>query len=583
MTVPSSGRVMVRMPRAHFHSLMASLPARAFFGTGAIRPLFRSAYAAGLTTQHDQPVSQQTEWLLSHGEATERHPWDVAHDMVRGKTKGATQFATGPDVYAEPDLLQPSPVPPAKIRKAAVARVRSAAPVTGPPYRPGDLLIDYYPPAGDKFSPAWHLQKEFANFAGAWKTTTGAGVRIAHLDTGYTKGQDSTPRNFLSAEGTNITDGTSDLTDIDTGEPWNMAGHGTATLALLAGNKVNLQYDATGPVYNGDIGGAPDASIVPVVISRSVIHLYTANVAEGLKYALSAPGGPCQVVSLSHGGLPSTTWAAAVNALYEAGVVVVAASGDSYSATVADIATHFTVYPSAFYRVVTATGVMFDNTPYTSHHLGALQGCWGPDAVMKKALAAYTPNVAWMSFKSAHGWDMDGGGTSASTPQIAAACALWLSKYGDQFPAGWTRVAACRHALFESAKDRGKDLTHIGVGTLDANEMLSQATLAKVQAAYKSQKLPFIQPDKVTSPFIRVLFGLPPPGPGVDEMYDTEAAQILFRSRNKDLVAAFQDDPFGKKKLPPKKAKALRDAMIREPAISETLKNYLKGASKAIK
>ena len=35
---------------------------------------------------------------------------------------------------------------------------------------------------------------------------------------------------------------------------------------------------------------------------------------------------------------------------------------------------------------------------------------------------------------------MDGGGTSSSTPQIAAACALWLKQHGAQFPAGWQRV-----------------------------------------------------------------------------------------------------------------------------------------------
>jgi len=71
-------------------------------------------------------------------------------------------------------------------------------------------------------------------------------------------------------------------------------------------------------------------------------------------------GGPCDVVSLSHGGLPSNAWARAVNDLYDAGIVVVAASGDSFNLKVVDLATHFTVYPSAFHRV------------------GEMQGCWGP-------------------------------------------------------------------------------------------------------------------------------------------------------------------------------------------------------------
>jgi hypothetical protein len=111
--------------------------------------------------------------------------------------------------------------------------------------------------------------------------------------------------------------------------------------------------------------------------------------------------------------------------------------------------------------------------------------------------------------------------------------------------------------------------------------MLSAATLDKVNAAYKAHKLPNIAPDEVSNAFFRVLFGLPPPGPGVDEMYETEAAQLLFRSRNKELVAAFEADPEGEKQLSSKTAKRLRDALIREPAISKTLKTYLKAAAKA--
>lgn len=32
------------------------------------------------------------------------------------------------------------------------------------------------------------------------------------------------------------------------------------------------------------------------------------------------------------------------------------------------------------------------------------------------------------------GFDMTGGGTLTSTPQVAAACALWPQLYGHQFP-----------------------------------------------------------------------------------------------------------------------------------------------------
>src|SRR5262249_13721902 len=156
-----------------------------------------------------------------------------------------------------------------------------------------------------------------------------------------------------------------DLIDRHYGEPWDMPGHGTATLALLAGNRVSIRYADDLPTYSGDVGGAPDATVVPVLIGRSVVHLYTANVAQGLDWAMAPPSrGPCAVVSLSHGGLPSTAGATAVNHCYDAGIAIVAASGDSFNLKVIDFATHFTVYPSAFYRVVTATGATFAKGPY---------------------------------------------------------------------------------------------------------------------------------------------------------------------------------------------------------------------------
>jgi len=585
MAVQSSGRMMVRVPRTQFQALMAA-PMRFSAGAGSTRPLFANIHAANIVTQTAAAPAAQRDWLLHRLAPDARNPWDVAHDMVRGKGPSGAQFSGPPDLYIEPDILIPSRVSPGpEAVMAELARGAAPPPPDVAPYLSGDKLKKDYTPKIDPFSPAWHLGADYANFIGAWQThkNRGQNIRIAHLDTGFTDSQYSKPRNLRPEQGWNISDDNAVLVDGRHTALWDMPGHGTATLALLAGSTVSIKYDAGGEVYTGDLGGAPDAEIVPVLIGSSVIHLYTANVAQGLQYALSPnSGGPCDVVSLSHGGLPSAAWATAVNALYEAGIVVVAASGDSFNAVVMDIATHFTVYPSAFYRVVTATGATFDKGPYISDDPGAMQGSWGPDAVMKKAIAGYTPNVPWMSYQSAHGWDQDGGGTSAAAPQIAAACALWLSQYGKQFPAGWKRVAACRHALFESAKARDADPKHIGIGLLDAEAMLSADTFAKVMAAYRADQLPFIAPDAVSMPFLRLLFGLPPPGSGVDEMYETEAAQLMFRSANKQLVAAFESDPDGRNPLTLADAKTLRDAFIAEPDISDALKAHLQTAAAAL-
>ena len=83
-----------------------------------------------------------------------------------------------------------------------------------------------------------------------------------------------------------------------------------------------------------------------------------------------------------------------------------------------------------------------------------MQGNYGPDEKMKTALGAYTPNVPWAEIDCAKIVDMDGAGTSAATPQIAAAAALWLAEHWDvvkNYSQPWMRIEAVRFALFAKA------------------------------------------------------------------------------------------------------------------------------------
>ena len=326
-----------------------------------------------------------------------------------------------------------------------------------------------------------------------------------------------------------------------------MPGHGTATLALLAGNRLSLEFG--GQIFEGDFGGAPDAEVIPVRICPSVIHLYTSTMARGLYHAM-APGNDaanrCDVVSISHGGLPSASWADAVNAAYENGITIVAASGDSIYLALIDLATRYTVYPSAFNRVTTALGATYLKKPYISQHLGAMQGCWGPDAVMEKAVAAFTPNVAWMDFDHPpNGFSMSGGGTSSSTPQIAAACALWLERYGNRLPSDWRRVEACRVALFESTDNRHADMPELGWGTLNMPHMLDPALADRTIAASNAGTLKESAKDSVSFPFWRLLVGLAPPDSAEEAMYEAEVAQVVLQSRDNTLLAASREAAAG--------------------------------------
>ncbi len=557
MHIPSSGQLLTRLPRAHFNALYAAKFASETLPGFQTKPLFAATHRIGLSFA--QAVSDKPDWVVATpAPQPDKHPWDIAHQHVRGLAPGSTPFAAMGDVYIEPDLLQPgSPEPPA------------------PPVAPINGLNDAYPPVlADNFSPAWHLGPGYSNFQAAWAKSTGKNVRIAHLDTGYWPAHNSTPRNIRPEQGYNFYEDNQNLVDpgLQLGFLYTR-GHGTATLALLAGNNVNLTYNNQS--YTGPFGGAPDAEIIPVRISPSVVHFYTKQMAQGLDYAC-APGNfaPCQVVSLSHGGLPNSCWAAAVNRCYEAGIVIAAASGDSYYAVIANVATRFTVYPSAFNRVITATGVTYAHAPYITNVPFKMQGCWGPDSVMAKAVGAYTPNVPWMRWNTDNDWDMDGAGTSASTPQIAAACALWLSLYGSRFSIPWQRGAACREALLNSVANAGANPSQIGRGTLDADAMLDPALADRIQQAMAGGQLQKAPLDEVSFPFWRLLFGIAPPNSGVDQMYETEAAQVLARSQNATLLNAVQSHPDGQP-IPTSQAKQLQAAFLAEPSLSNALRQYL--------
>ncbi|HEU0157174.1 MAG TPA: hypothetical protein VFQ82_13960, partial [Stellaceae bacterium] len=242
------------------------------------------------------------------------------------------------------------------------------------------------------------------------------------------------------------------------------------------------------------------------------------------------------------------------------------ASGDNFS----HLPTRFVVYPAAFNRVITALGATYDKTPYVTAKIGELEGTWGPDSVMDKAIAAYTPNVAWMKLNTTDGFDMDGAGTSATTPQVAAACALWLQLYGAHYPAGWQRVEACRAALFRSAVPGKGSATYLGRGLLDVPGMLDAAREAAIRQEIQAGQIQQSPADDASFPFWRLLVGLGPAGSEEERMHETEAAQLVLGSRNPELAAAFEAYSAGRALAPATTARA-RQLLKAEPDISAAL------------
>jgi hypothetical protein len=558
MIVTTRPRLLLKLPAASGNALAASNPS---LGGVAFRlePLFQNIPSLqAVPAAQGLPASQTAQWFLAQPavEADEVNPWDAAHRAI---TEGLGLAGAPAPVFAEPDLLQSWPY-------------ENDTPLTGPQAlaaaAPVCAFNDQKGPAPKGPGFAWFLRDDFSQLKAARDAVAGATgrVRIAHLDTGYDPAHVTLPahlrrdlqRNFVEADRPN------DAADPAVRGTLKNPGHGTGTLSILAGNRVR-DLPASDP--NGDfLGGAPLAEIVPVRVATSVVLFFTSAIARAFDYAL-APGGAaqnrCDVVTLSMGGLASQAWTDAVNHAYEAGIFIVAAAGNNFNG----LPTRNIVYPARYQRVVAACGMMADRKPYFNLGLGVMEGNFGPASKMATAMAAYTPNMAWAELGCASIVDMDGAGTSAATPQIAAAAALWLLKHAPAYPEPWQRVEAVRHALFGSAR---KDATpgfsqFFGQGSLRAKDALAIAPLA----AATLKKTPA---DHASFPFLRVITGLGVADDVRPAMLQLEALQLLQRS--KTLERILPDPGVDPAQLPPKQVQQFFAALVEEPGCSQALKDW---------
>ncbi len=368
---------------------------------------------------------------------------------------------------------------------------------------------------------AWHLGAGFSQLAqareyAAQHNTLGRRVRVAHIDTGYDKAHHALPpqnqilrdlsRDFTKNPATQFADDPGGL-----GFPLDNRGHGTATLCILAGGPIQM-------LNNQPLGGAPGVEVLPLRVSERVVLLGTDALARAVHYAID---NGCDVITLSMGGVASKFWVDAYNRAYENGVFCVAAAGNHMKLGPQSVTPGSTVYPALFNRVVAATGVMADGLPYDLP--GAMSGNWGPHDKMRTALAAYTPNIPWAEFGCPDAVSQDGAGTSAATPQIAAAAALWLQVNGANLPRDWKRVEAIRQALFQSAKSPGAHAEELGRGILQARAALNLVPQGLVQEAT----------DVIWLPWLKAVTGLGveeqkfPVGP-LEQMLQVEFAQLTL-------------------------------------------------------
>ena len=500
------------------------------------------------------PGNTYTKTKISDAEV---NPWDVAH-MAR-------TALNDPYTFVEPDFLQEFSINRKNSTEEGKMDVKS--------FGNKDNDINYDKDWSPHQNMVWHLDDAYSQLKSARESVqaTQPVIRIAHLDTGYSITHFIVPdsvkankwqRNFV--EGEPLNDAHDPLKD----GFLRMPGHGTATLGLLAGETIKVP-GSTGE-FNDYLGAAWFAEVICCRIASSVVLLKTSALAESLNYItkLNISGTPVHVVSLSMGGAPSASWATAVNAAYDAGITIVSAAGNNFNG----FPTRHVIYPARFGRVIAACGVTYDMEPYFTLKPGEMQGCFGPKGHMKKALAAFTPNIPWAN-TATNNIGFNGAGTSCAVPQIAAAAAIYYKKYFDRLNKllPWQRVEAVRHALYTSAKKTVKHAPlsyhhYFGNGILQANDAL------KIPVTTGSTKTP---EDHVPwFPVLSTLFkNKNPQAIPVMQMYNTELAQLVYTYP--ELSGLIDDENRPYERIGIRKWKQFTDAVISHPNSSASLKRFL--------
>lgn len=543
---------ITRTPRLLVKLHTAPIQAASFaFGNTELKVTFQPLFENIPSTTVALGVAPPSQWYImsTHETGGEVNAWDLCHHLVQ---QGFGVVGLASVEFAEPDLEQQWLSGKAAEHALAVARDCQTA-----------AAQDTTPPLATLPDDNWFRDNQHSELDAA-RTAIGNPadkVRIAHLDTGYDPSHITLPQFLRRDLQKNFVDEDTpdDATDQTSGVFTNL-GHGCGTLSILAGNAVQGVY----------VGGSPFLEVIPIRVADSVVLFKNSAITRALDYVYGLFQDPSQrahVITMSMGGLASQAWAEAVNALYDLGVFIVTAAGNN----IGNFPTHHIVYPARFKRVIAACGIMANGHPYADLPFNIMAGNYGPASKLSTTLAAFTPNTPWARIGCSALVDHDGRGTSAATPQVAAAAALWIQKYKtawEQYPQGWMRVEAVRKALFDSALPPNEDQQqYVGRGAIRANLALAQQPAAANSLTQQPR-------DSASFPLLRVITGL-----GVAEtpdvrqrMFELEALQITQQSK---AIEQLLPDPENLETLSIADRQRIIELLSNTQGISKTLQSFL--------
>jgi subtilisin family serine protease len=310
-------------------------------------------------------------------------------------------------------------------KDAKVQQLQRYGPVTAvAPDKKVSALADTVTPDNN---PDYHNGDQWglasADFPAAWKSGFGGtNIRIAIIDTGLLLShQDFAGTGKIVAGPNYVQDG---MGAVVTGDP---NGHGTHTAGIAAADDNTV----------GGLGGAPDATLVPVRVLDAQGSGFTSDVANGITWAADPTRGDAQVISLSLGGpTPTADVQAAVEYAKTEGVVVVAAAGNASSPCPnAEYPGAFSTDPSAAVIAVAATDVNGNLASYSNFGsfvtIAAPGGTGGPGPSIFSTW--HDGSYMWLN------------GTSMATPFVAAAAGLLQEKCGVSISAAQVRADLVNH------------------------------------------------------------------------------------------------------------------------------------------
>ncbi len=300
----------------------------------------------------------------------------------------------------------------------------------------------------------------------------GQSIVVAHTDTGYTRHPEFFDAGrVLASRGYDFEDDKSDPVDPLKGQA---PGHGTATGSVIMG----AAGDQSPNLTNFVTGIAPRASIIPIRVSTSVVHLSFRRLVRGIYHAIDKRA---HVISMSLGGpFYSKLLEKAINAALDRGIIVIAAAGNVWP---------WVVYPAKLDKVIALAASNCTSKPWSKSARGKAVDVAAPGESVWRAKTAKSGSKPFSNSPSS--------GTSYATAVTAGACALWLAyhgranliqKYGKE-----NLSAAFRHVLRNTVETpSGWKKSKYGAGIIHVQRLLDSKLGAKstvLAAAPKAKAL----------------------------------------------------------------------------------------------